>query len=156
MVTQMKDTFDNFFKQATEAMQNSVETSVRWTEEMTRFWTQPMMGSQTMDNTLRRNEQIATEMIGLFQKNTAEGQKCVDAQCRTGMELTRKAFDAVAVEDAGELRDKSMHFMTDTVDAMRKTAEIGMNSGIQIFENWTAFLTRTMSPPERKAAAAAK
>lgn len=154
MATEMKDTFDNFFKQATETVQNSVNTSVRWTEEMSKFWTRPVGAGQSFEDARRKGEQFVTDVIGLLQKNTAESQKCVDAQCRNGMDLTRKTFETIGTDDVTDLRDKSMNLWTTTFDAARKSTEIGMNAGMQMLENWTSFVTRSFNASEMKKAAA--
>ena len=156
MATEMKDTFDNFLKQATETVQNSVNTSVRFTEEMSKFWTRPISGNQSFDDARRKGEQFVTDVIGLLQKNTAEGQKLVDAQCRNGMDLTRKTFETIATDDSADLRDKTMNLWTTSFDAARKTTEIGMNAGMQWLENWTSFVTRAFNAAEVKKNAAAK
>lgn len=152
MAVEMKDTFDNFFKQATETMQNTVNTSVRWTEEMSKFWTRPISGNQTFDDARRKGEQFVTDVIGLMQKTAAEGQKCVDAQCRNGMDLTRKTFETIGTDDVTDLRDKTMNLWTTTFDAARKSTEIGMNAGMQVLENWTSFVTRSLNASDMKKA----
>jgi hypothetical protein len=153
MATEMKDTFENFFKQATETVQNTVNTGVRFSEEVTRFWTRPLTGTQTFEDVRRRGEQMATEVIGLVQKNAAEGQKGIDAQCRNGMDLTRKTFETIAADDVTDLRDKTFNLCNTLFDAVRKSTEIGMNTGMQMFENWTSFVTRTINVGEKKIAA---
>ncbi len=156
MATEMKDTFDNFFKQATETVQNTVNTSVRFTEEMSKFWTRPVGSNQSFEDARRKGEQFVTDVIGLLQKNTAEGQKLVDAQCRNGMELSRKTFETIATDDAADLRDKAMNLWTTSFDAARKSTEIGMNAGMQLIENWTSFVTRAFNATEVKKPTSAK
>jgi hypothetical protein len=156
MATEMKDTFDNFFKQATETVQNTVNTGVRFTEEMSRFWTRPMTGNHTFDDVRRRGETMATEVIGLVQKNAAEGQKGLDAQCRNSMDLTRKTFETIAADDVSDMRDKTFNLCNTMFDAVRKSTEIGMNTGMQMFENWTSFFTKSMNQCEAKKAVAGK
>ena len=154
MATEMKETFDNFFKQLTETVQNTVNTGARWTEEATRFWTRPMASSHSFEDVRRRGEQFATDVIGLVQRNTAEGQKCVDAQCRNGMDLTRKTFETIASDDVTDLADKTVNLVVTSLDAMRKSTEIGMNTGMQVFENWSTFVTKAMNIGGREHAAA--
>ncbi len=153
MATEMKDTFENFFKQATETVANTVNTGVRWTEEVNRFWTRPLTGSPSFDDIRRRSEQMATETINLWQKNSAENQKGLDAQCRNTIDLTRKSFETIAADDVKDLRDKTLSLWTTMFDHMRKSTEIGMNTGMQMLENWTAFVTRSVNTGDAKAAA---
>lgn len=152
MVTEMKDTVDNFMKQTTEGWQTVFNAGVKAQEQTLKFFNLPFSGTKTFDDLRKKSEQWTTDVIGLLQKNVAESQKAFDAHCRRGLELTRKTFDTIASEEKADVREISLDLANTSFDAFRSTAEITMNSGIQMFENWTNFVAKAFNIGEKKPA----
>lgn len=156
MFNQMKETMDNFFKTGGETIQATFNTGVRMQEDFFKFFAMPFAGARSLDEMRKRGEQLSGDFFGLIQKNFAEQHKAFDATCKVGAEWTRRAIETTAASDNAELRDKTTGLWNTTFDALRTAAETNMNTGLQIFENFTSFVTRSMNVPEIRKTPVAK
>ncbi len=142
MAVEFKDTMDSFFKQAAQMWQFPWTAGARMSDEWARCWNLPPAGDGSLDDCRRRCERFTTDVIGLLQKSAAEHQAAFDAQCRNGLELTRRTFETAAARDLTEWRDRSFELWNTAMDTCRKSTEIGMSTGMQFVENWAGLMTR--------------
>jgi len=140
----MTDAFSSMFRQATESFQTAVETGARAQKDAMTFFTRPFFGENTPDTICDCSQRMTDASMRLIRKNLDETHRVIDTQCRQGMELLKKTFDAAKPDEKADMFDSARTMWQSTFDAMRAGVEQFAKSNAQALDNLSEFVTNAM------------
>jgi hypothetical protein len=140
----------DMFEQATESFRATMDAGLKFQQDAMRSMFGAFSGTERMDDVRRRIESITNDSIGLIRKNVEQTQKLFDQNCRTGMDMMNRTFEAIrpntgnadAVEQCRSAWKNGFDAMCSGIDAVAKT-------NVQVVENVASFLDRSLTMAEK-------
>jgi TPR repeat protein len=142
----------NMFKQANETFRSAMETGIRFQQDAFRSVADAFGRGESFDEARNRIETAATDSLTLIRKNAEQSQKLFDEGCKAGIDLFRKTFEALEPSRSRDAFAQARDFWTGAFDALRSNIDAAARASTQAIDNWSAFFSKNVAGPERKAA----
>lgn len=145
----------DFFRQAADTFKSAMESGIKFQQDAFKAVTDVYGQNESFEDGRHRIETVATDSINLIRKNSEQSQKMFDEGCRSGLETIRKSFGALECGNGHSNKDaidRTREVWQSAFDAMKTNLDTAAKTSAQTIENWSAFLTKTMTVGEKKAA----
>jgi hypothetical protein len=125
--------------------QQAFRTGLKLQEEAGRFWSNLLnQTSPTFDNVKRFNylSRVANELSASAQERSEELLGLVEQNGRIGLELGKKAYEAVRTTVIAESHAKWLDFYKTSLDTMRQNAETVTQITSRAFDSYINFVRK--------------
>ena len=125
--------------------QQAFRTGLKLQEEAGRFWSNLFIQTApTLDNAKRFNylSRVANELSASAQERSEELLGLVEQNGRIGLELGKKAYDAVRTTVIAESHAKWLDFYKTSLDTMRQNAEAVTHNTSRAFDSYINFVRK--------------
>ena len=122
-----------------------VRTGLKLQEEAGRSWTNLLTQTasvQDFQKPITNLTAVANGILPEAQKRMQEMVSLVEANSRTGVELMKKAADAVQTPSIAESQSKWMDFWTTSLGAARNNTEALLQINSRAIDSWIDFAQR--------------
>jgi len=128
---------------AASAFSDALKAGVRAQEEVVKWWTSSFDGACAGDFQ-KRGRQLFDEAIPAAQKQAQDWLKIIDANCRRGVDLVRKAMDSEQDSLAAAFTDASRRLWEETVAVVKENLESMTQANIKMLEVWADLLRKSV------------
>lgn len=150
-VETVKNQTEGMFKHATETFKSVMDAGIRFQQDAFKCMSEMMSRTDSCENLTTRIESVAADTINLVRKNAEQAQKAFDEGCKTGLEVIRKSFDTGNGHGSKDAMTYTRDVWQNAFDAMRNNLETASRTSAQCIENWSSFMSKTMTVAEKKA-----
>lgn len=150
-VENVKSQTETMFKQANETFKSAMDTSLRFQQDAFKCMSEVVGRGENLEDVRSRMENVAVDSINIIRKNAEQAQKAFDEGCKNGLDVIHKAFDSGNGSGNKDMMTYTRDVWQNAFDAMRGNIETASRASAACIENWSAFLTRSMSFGEKKA-----
>lgn len=143
----MKDqpNMSELFDQAIETFDSALKTGVRIQEEATRWWTDMLRESDTLQELQHRAQSMMMEALPTTQKNVDQYIKLLDKTYHTSIELLNKALQATQSESISDAQQRIQEFWEATFTALRTNAQAIVQVNSRTMEAWSEMARHDIS-----------
>jgi len=144
------------FDQAIETFDSALRTGVRIQEEATRWWTDMLRETDTLQDLQQRAQSMMMEALPTTQKNIDQYMKLLDKTYHTSVELLNKALHATQSDSLTEAQQRIQEFWEATFTALRTNAQAMVQVNTRTMEAWAEMARRDASETWESGKTAAK
>lgn len=156
MKMKVQPNMSELFDQAIETFDSALKTGVRIQEEATRWWTDMLRESDTLQELQHRAQTMMMEALPTTQKNVDQYIKLLDKTYHTSIELLNKALQASQSGSLSDAQQRIQEFWEATFAALRTNAQAIVQVNSKTMEAWSEMARRDMSESWGMGRAAAK
>ena len=123
-----------------------VRTGLKLQEEASRCWTNLLtqtVSAQDFQKPISHLNTVANGILPGAQKQLQEALNLVESNSRAGIELMKKAAEAVQAPSIGESQSRWMDFWTASVGVARKNTHDLLEINSRALDTWIDFVQKT-------------
>lgn len=142
MKMKVQPNMSELFDQAIETFDSALKTGVRIQEEATRWWTDMLRESDTLQELQHRAQSMMMEALPTTQKNVDQYIKLLDKTYHTSIELLNKALQATQSGSLTDAQQRIQEFWEATFTALRSNAQAIVQVNTRTMEAWSEMARR--------------
>ena len=137
--------FQDMAEQAVKNCEQAMKNGLKLQEEASKWWNN-MAGqtgsAQDWQKRFSNATNVATNFTAAAQKRAEELLDLAEKNARAGVELTKKAADAMQAPTVAESQRKWMEFWTASVGVARSSSESMAQIGGRALDSWVDFVQK--------------
>ena len=133
------------FNQAIETFDSALKTGVRIQEEATRWWTDMLRETDSLQELQHRAQSMTMEALPSTQKNADQYMQLLDKSYHASLELMNRAFQATQSGSLTDTQHRLQEFWESTFAAMRTNAQAMVQLNSRTMETWSEMARRETS-----------
>jgi hypothetical protein len=156
MKMKVQPNMSELFDQAIETFDSALRTGVRIQEEATRWWTDMLRETDTLQELQHRAQTMMMDALPTTQRNVDQYMKLLDKTYHTSLELLNKALQTTQSGSLTEAQQRIQEFWEATFTALRTNAQAMVQVNTRTMEAWAEMTRRDTSQTWESAREAAK